>query len=95
MDFIFTVCDSAAGEACPVWIGHPVTAHWGVEDPAAVVGTEVEIQRAFAQAAQFLKNRISAFLSLPITSIDRLALEQRLAQIGRMEGSTKTEGESA
>ena len=95
MDFIFTVCDSAAGEACPVWIGHPVTAHWGVEDPAAVVGTEVEIQRAFAQAARFLKNRISAFLSLPITSIDRLALEQRLAQIGRMEGSTITEGKSA
>jgi len=95
MDFIFTVCDSAAGEACPVWIGHPVTAHWGVEDPAAVVGTEVEIQRAFAQAARFLKNRVSAFLSLPITSIDRLALEQRLAQIGRMEGSTITEGESA
>jgi arsenate reductase (thioredoxin) len=57
MDFIFTVCDSAAGEACPVWIGHPMTAHWGVEDPAAVEGSEVEKGRAFAQAARFLKNR--------------------------------------
>ena len=88
MDFIFTVCDSAAGEACPVWIGHPMTAHWGVEDPASVTGTEVEIQRAFAQAARFLKNRITAFLSLPLESIDRLALETRLRQIGTMEGTT-------
>lgn len=87
MDFIFTVCDSAAGEACPVWIGHPMTAHWGVEDPAAVEGTEVEIQKAFAQAAKYLKNRISAFLSLPHSSIDKLALEQHLRQIGKMEGS--------
>ncbi len=75
MDFIFTVCDSAAGEACPVWIGHPMTAHWGVEDPAAVTGSEAEIQRAFAQAARYLKNRITAFLSLPLQSIDRIALE--------------------
>ncbi|KQY66915.1 ArsR family transcriptional regulator [Ensifer sp. Root142] len=89
MDFIFTVCDSAAGEACPVWIGHPMTAHWGVEDPAAVEGTEVEVQKAFAQAARFVKNRISAFLSLPHSSIDKLALEQHLRQIGRMEGSTQ------
>ncbi|KOF20065.1 ArsR family transcriptional regulator [Ensifer adhaerens] len=89
MDFIFTVCDSAAGEACPVWIGHPMTAHWGVEDPAAVEGTEVEVQKAFAQAARFLKNRISAFLSLPHSSIDKLALEQHLRQIGKMEGSSQ------
>lgn len=89
MDFIFTVCDSAHGEACPVWIGHPMTAHWGVEDPAAVDGSEVDIQRAFAAAARFLKNRIMAFLSLPHSSIDRLALEQHLRQIGKMEGSTK------
>lgn len=88
MDFIFTVCDSAAGEACPVWIGHPMTAHWGVEDPAAVAGSEVEIQRAFAQAARFLKNRINAFLSLPLASIDRMALQTRLRQIGTMEGTT-------
>ena len=95
MDFIFTVCDSAAGEACPVWIGHPMTAHWGVEDPAAVTGTEVEIQRAFAQAARFLKNRITVFLSLPLESIDRLALETRLRQIGTMEGTTNGQGKTA
>ncbi|WP_104663874.1 arsenate reductase ArsC [Ensifer adhaerens] len=95
MDFIFTVCDSAHGEACPVWIGHPMTAHWGVEDPAAVVGSEVEIQRAFAQAARFLKNRIMAFISLPLTSIDRLALETKLRQIGAMEGTTAIQGKSA
>ncbi len=89
MDFIFTVCDSAHGEACPVRIGHPMTAHWGVEDPAAVDGSEVEIQRAFATAARFLKNRIMAFLSLPHSSIDKLALEQQLRQIGQMEGSTQ------
>ena len=95
MDFIFTVCDSAAGEACPVWIGHPMTAHWGVEDPAAVDGTEIEIQRAFAQAARFLKNRIAAFVSLPLESIDRMALGTKLRQIGTMEGSTSPQGKSA
>ncbi|MDG3576840.1 MULTISPECIES: arsenate reductase ArsC [Rhizobium] len=95
MDFIFTVCDSAAGEACPVWIGHPMTAHWGVEDPAAVAGTDVEIQRAFAQAARFLKNRITAFLSLPLESIDRMALETKLRQIGAMEGSTRPDTRTA
>lgn len=95
MDFIFTVCDSAAGEACPVWIGHPMTAHWGVEDPAAATGSEVEIQRAFALAARFLKNRITAFLSLPLESIDRMVLETRLRQIGAMEGTTNAQGESA
>lgn len=95
MDFIFTVCDSAAGEACPVWIGHPMTAHWGVEDPAAAVGSDVEIQRAFAQAARFLKNRIAAFVSLPLTSIDHMALETKLRQIGAMEGSTSPQGKSA
>lgn len=95
MDFIFTVCDSAAGEACPVWIGHPMTAHWGVEDPAAVTGSEAEIQRAFAQAARYLKNRITAFLSLPLQSIDRIALETRLRQIGTMEGTTNLQEKSA
>jgi Protein-tyrosine-phosphatase len=90
MDFIFTVCDSAAGEACPVWIGHPMTAHGDVEDPAAVEGSEVEVQRAFAQAARFLKNRIMAFLSFPLESIDRMALQTRLRQIGAMESSSTT-----
>ncbi|WP_425902720.1 arsenate reductase ArsC [Agrobacterium radiobacter] len=95
MDLIFTVCDRAAGEACPVWIGHPMTAHWGIEDPAAVVGSEAEVQRAFAQAARFLKNRIAAFVSLPLQSIDRMALETRLRQIGALEGTTNREGKSA
>lgn len=72
-----------------------MTAHWGVEDPAAVVGSEVEIQRAFATAARFLKNRIMAFVSLPLASIDRLALETKLRQIGAMEGSTGTPGKMA
>ncbi|MGO4568267.1 arsenate reductase ArsC [Rhizobium sp. 2YAF20] len=88
MDFIFTVCDSAAGEACPVWIGHPMTAHWGIEDPAAVEGSEIEKSRAFVQAARFLKNRIMSFISLPIASIDKLALETHLRQIGTMEGAS-------
>jgi arsenate reductase len=88
IDFIFTVCDSAAGEACPVWIGHLMTAHRGVEDPAAVVGTEVEIRRAFAQAARFLKNRITALLNLAVASIDRLPLEQHVRQIGSLEGAS-------
>lgn len=88
MDFIFTVCDSAAGEACPVWLGHPMTAHWGIEDPAAVEGTEMEKGCAFAQAARYLKNRIMSFISLPIATIDKLALETHLRQIGRMEGAS-------
>lgn len=91
MDFIFTVCNSAAGEACPVWIGHPITAHWGIEDPAAVEGTEVEKASAFAQAARYLKNRITAFVNLPMQSIDRMALEHHLHQIGTMEGTTNTD----
>ena len=95
MRIVITVCDSAAGEACPVWIGHPMTAHWGVEDPAAVTGSDVEIQRTFAQAARFLKNRIAAFVSLPLASIDHMALETKLRQIGAMEGSTSPQGKSA
>jgi arsenate reductase (thioredoxin) len=88
MDFVFTVCDSAAGEACPVWPGQPMTAHWGIEDPAAVRRTDIEKERAFVQAAKYLKNRISVFLNLPLASIDELSLQHRLRDIGRMEGST-------
>lgn len=95
MDFIFTVCDNAAGEACPVWIGHPMTAHWGVEDPAAVEGSLVEKGQAFSQAARYLKNRITAFLNLPLASIDKLALETQLRTIGTMEGSTSRKGDVA
>lgn len=88
MDFIFTVCDTAAGETCPVWIGHPVSAHWGIEDPMTIPGDDVEKARAFAQAARFLKNRILAFISLPLASIDKLALQTHLHEIGAMEGTT-------
>jgi len=90
IDFIFTVCDSAAGEACPVWLGHPATAHWGIEDPAAVEGTDIEKERAFVQAAKYLKNRISAFLALPMASLDQVALNHRLSEIGRLEGATSS-----
>ncbi|MGG6892737.1 arsenate reductase ArsC [Rhizobium sp. BR 315] len=92
MDFIFTVCDNAAGEACPVWIGHPATAHWGIEDPAAIEGSELDQGRAFAQAARYLKNRISLFVNLPLATIDKLALETKLHEIGRIEGSTQGKG---
>jgi arsenate reductase len=88
MDFVFTVCDNAAGEACPVWPGQPMTAHWGIEDPAAVEGTDIAKETAFNAAFRFLKNRISAFTSLPIASIDRMALGNKLREIGRLEGAT-------
>lgn len=83
MDFIFTVCDDAAGEACPVWLGHPATAHWGIEDPGAVEGSEVEKGRAFAQAARYLRNRISLFVNLPLATIDKLSLQEQIEEIGR------------
>jgi arsenate reductase len=88
MDFVFTVCDNAAGEACPVWPGRPTTAHWGVEDPAAVEGTEAEREAAFIEAHRLLKNRIDAFINLPLRSIDALALGPKLREIGRMDGAT-------
>jgi arsenate reductase len=88
LDFIFTVCDSAAGEACPIWPGHPASAHWGIEEPAAVQGTDIEKERAFVQAFKFLKNRISAFLALPVDSLDEVALTRHLREIGRLEGAT-------
>jgi arsenate reductase len=89
MDFVFTVCDSAAGEACPVWPGQPTTAHWGIEDPAAVVGPEIERERAFNMAFRYLKNRIGAFIALPMKSLDGLSLARRLREIGEMEGATR------
>jgi len=81
IDFIFTVCDSAAGEICPIWPGHPMTAHWGIEDPAAVEGPGQ--REAFTMALRYLQNRISLFLSLPLESIDRMTLQTRLSEIGR------------
>lgn len=87
MDFVFTVCDGAAGKTCPAWPGQPVTAHWGIEDPAAVDGTVIERERAFVQALRFLKNRIGAFAALPVRSLDRKTLGSTLHEIGRMEGT--------
>jgi arsenate reductase len=88
MDFVFTVCDNAAGEACPIWPGQPMTAHWGIEDPAAVEGTDLQKEAAFVEAFRYLKNRITAFTSLPLASIDALSLGTRLRDIGRMDGAT-------
>src|SRR5262245_55575657 len=89
MDFIFTVCDTAAGETCPVWPGHPATAHWGIEDPSAVEGTDLEKEAAFVAALRFLKNRISAFTALPLERIDNMAMAHHLAEIGRQAGATR------
>lgn len=83
MDFVFTVCDRAAAETCPIWPGQPMTAHWGVPDPAAVEGDEVARMLAFRQAFRELEHRIEIFLSLPIASLDRLKLQQRLDAIGQ------------
>ena len=83
LDFVFTVCDNAASEVCPVWPGQPMSAHWGIPDPAAVTGTDAEIRLAFADAYRMLDNRISIFVNLPISSIDRLALQKRIDEIGR------------
>ncbi|PSC05651.1 ArsR family transcriptional regulator [Alsobacter soli] len=88
MDFVFTVCDSAAGEACPVWPGQPVTAHWGIEDPAAVEGTAAEKERAFVEAFRLMRNRISAFLALPMAKLDAASLRNRVREIGAAEGAS-------
>ena len=88
LDFVFTVCDNAAGETCPVWPGQPMTAHWGIEDPAAVQRTRLEREAAFVAAFRYLKNRISIFMSLPLRSIDSLSLRAKLREIGKLEGST-------
>ena len=83
MDFVFTVCDKAAAEVCPVWPGQPISAHWGVADPAAVTGTEEQRQRAFSDAFSVLSRRISLFMCLPIEKLSRLALQKEVADIGR------------
>ncbi|WP_029032193.1 arsenate reductase ArsC [Salinarimonas rosea] len=88
LDFVFTVCDAAAGEPCPVWPGQPMTAHWGIEDPAAVEGALFERERAFGQAFRYLRNRIGVFTSLPIASLDRLALSRKLDEIGTLGGAS-------
>jgi len=91
-DFIFTVCDNAAGESCPVWPGKPITAHWGVEDPAAVEGAGQ--RQAFVDALSYLKRRIELFLMLPLKSIDEMAMRSKLAAIGREEGASAKARES-
>ena len=95
MDFVFTVCDNAAGEACPIWPGQPMTAHWGIEDPAAVEGADFRKRAAFDDAFRFMRNRIAAFVSLPLASIDRMSLQAKLTAIGEGEGSTAGRARSA
>jgi arsenate reductase len=87
-DFIFTVCDDAAGETCPIWPGKPASAHWGIADPAAVTGSEVEIARAFQEAYRYLFKRIELFAALPFRSLDQMSLAAKLKEIGRIEGAT-------
>ena len=89
MDFVLTVCDDAAGDVCPVWPGHPITAHWGIEDPAAVEGSAVDKERAFNAAFRFMRNRIAAFIALPVARLDAMTLGARLRDIGRLDGATE------
>jgi len=94
LDFVFTVCDNAAGEACPVWPGQPMTAHWGIPDPAEATGTPAEVALAFKEAYRMLFQRIGAFTALPIRSLDQLTLQRRLREIGRPDGATAKAAES-
>lgn len=87
MDFVFTVCDNAAGEACPVWPGQPMTAHWGVPDPAAARGNPAEIALAFRDTYRMLNQRIGIFVALPMHNLDKLSLQRRVQEIGRMESA--------
>ena len=88
MDFVFTVCDNAAEEVCPIWPGQPMTAHWGVPDPAAAEGTEAVKRAAFAETVKLMTNRISVFVNLPLDSLDRLTLQKRMREIGARDGAT-------
>jgi arsenate reductase (thioredoxin) len=91
LDFVFTVCDNAAGEVCPVWPGQPMTAHWGVPDPADAKGTEAEIGLAFKDAYRMLAQRIGIFVALPIRSLDKMSLQQKLREIGRITDAVAKE----
>lgn len=84
LDFVFTVCDNAAGETCPIWPGQPMTAHWGIPDPAEATGSEAEIALAFKEAYRMLNQRIGIFVALPVQSLDRLTLQSKLRDIGRI-----------
>jgi arsenate reductase (thioredoxin) len=95
LDFVFTVCDNAAGETCPVWPGQPMTAHWGVPDPARAAGSPAEVGLAFKDCYRMLNARIGILAALPLRSLDRLSLQKKLREIGRMEGATTTAPTSA
>ena len=95
MDFVFTVCDNAAGESCPVWPGQPMTAHWGIEDPAAVEGPDIQKEAAFVTAFRYLKNRITAFAALPVESLDKVSLRAKLVDIGQSEGASSPRNSAA
>jgi arsenate reductase len=85
LDFVFTVCDNAAGEVCPIWPGQPMTAHWGVEDPAAVEGSDDEKRQAFRKVASYLENRIRIFTSLPLASLDKMSIKREIDTIGKLQ----------
>ena len=93
LDFVFTVCDNAAGETCPIWPGQPMTAHWGIPDPAEAKGSEAEIALAFKDAYRMLFQRIGIFTAIPIRSLDKLSLQTKLKEIGRMEDARAKAGE--
>jgi protein-tyrosine-phosphatase len=93
LDFVFTVCDNAAGETCPLWPGQPMTAHWGVPDPAAADGSPAEVALAFKDAYRMLHQRIGIFAALPLRSLDQLSLQSKLTEIGRMQGATANPAE--
>lgn len=95
MDFVFTVCDNAAGETCPVWPGQPMTAHWGIEDPAAVKGSDIQKEAAFVAAFRYMKNRISAFSALPVSSLDKASLRAKLLEIGQSDGTSSPRNSAA
>ena len=95
MDFVFTVCDDAAGETCPVWPRHPMTAHWGIEDPSHVEGNDIERERAFVTALRYLENRIKLFMALPFDQLDVMALRAHVREIGQGEGASNRRGDAA
>ena len=95
MDFVFTVCDQAAAEECPFWPGQPMSAHWGLPDPAAATGTEAEVRLAFSETYRMRRNRISIFVNLPLGSLDKLSLQERLDDIGRTRADATTGREPA
>ncbi|MEQ1939507.1 arsenate reductase ArsC [Mesorhizobium sp. CN5-321] len=95
MDFVFTVCDNAAGETCPVWPGQPMTTHWGIENPAAVEGPDIRKEAAFVAAFGYLKNRISVFTALPVANLDKSSLRARLVGIGQSEGASSPRNSAA